>query len=484
MDTSPHGNNAENQNGSVPDLVWDQPLWDAFLAEVQSAPTTFNANGLPIDAASVSPLSHGQDVEMNGVVEDWLHESAFQQHQNSQTWQYPNPQVPSGTSQNALFPPNSTATMQKSINTVFPGNHGVPIPYQESPTDTTADGGRSRTSSNLSSHGDYLSPTDTPGQQSTVASHPSSPKAAPLQCHLCPKQFTRALNLRQHLRGHSTERPYVCKICDRSFARLQDRKRHEVFHSEVSTPSDSPVMSRQNSMTSMNSANSAASSAASRRGPRIAGGYPCRQCDRVFDVPSDLAQHERNHKPKEQRPHACPHCDERFLYPKDLGRHIRRKHKDAADSAGLSIDTAPLPTAQVPDTNNEATASGSKQAEALPSFESIERVDHFSPSVTSSQRNHQSPPANLYQNSDDPLESLAEVITGIPPGLRNMLFASMHGTEQDLKVRLAKVWLGGIEVLLKTKMKLSDEQAQRTNQALDQLVLDLDRLEMQGGGGG
>jgi hypothetical protein len=51
------------------------------------------------------------------------------------------------------------------------------------------------------------------------------------QCNLCPKRFTRAYNLRTHLRTHGDERPFVCVVCGKAFARQGDRKRHEGLHS-------------------------------------------------------------------------------------------------------------------------------------------------------------------------------------------------------------------------------------------------------------
>ena len=51
------------------------------------------------------------------------------------------------------------------------------------------------------------------------------------QCTLCPKRFTRAYNLRSHLRTHTDERPFVCSVCGKAFARQHDRRRHEGLHS-------------------------------------------------------------------------------------------------------------------------------------------------------------------------------------------------------------------------------------------------------------
>lgn len=51
------------------------------------------------------------------------------------------------------------------------------------------------------------------------------------QCSLCPKRFTRAFNLRGHLRTHTDERPFTCTICGLNFVRNNDRKSHELTHS-------------------------------------------------------------------------------------------------------------------------------------------------------------------------------------------------------------------------------------------------------------
>lgn len=50
-------------------------------------------------------------------------------------------------------------------------------------------------------------------------------------CDQCDKKFTRAYNLRSHMRTHTDERPFLCTICGKAFARLHDRKRHEDLHS-------------------------------------------------------------------------------------------------------------------------------------------------------------------------------------------------------------------------------------------------------------
>lgn len=91
---------------------------------------------------------------------------------------------------------------------------------------TSSSKSRSRSRSR-SANRDYILELAAPSATNKrVQKHPSA-----FACNLCDKRFTRAYNLRSHLRTHTDERPFVCTVCGKAFARQHDRKRHEALHS-------------------------------------------------------------------------------------------------------------------------------------------------------------------------------------------------------------------------------------------------------------
>lgn len=107
-------------------------------------------------------------------------------------------------------------------------------PFEGSSSRDASPNSKSRRSSTSSiPHRDYILDLADPGRPGAVATDSKRIQKHPatFQCNLCPKRFTRAYNLRSHLRTHTDERPFVCTVCGKAFARQHDRKRHEGLHS-------------------------------------------------------------------------------------------------------------------------------------------------------------------------------------------------------------------------------------------------------------
>ncbi|XP_013389665.1 zinc finger protein 521 [Lingula anatina] len=111
----------------------------------------------------------------------------------------------------------------------------------------------------------------------------------------CPKAFKRGDKLREHLRNHSNETPYVCQHCAKAYKHKEALKYHEKTHMTV------PVLK-----------------------------HHCEVCNASFIRAAHLANHmQQDHKMAKKRiaSHECPTCKIKFHRQERLNRHMEREHR-------------------------------------------------------------------------------------------------------------------------------------------------------------
>ncbi|KAI4903815.1 hypothetical protein NFI96_014575 [Prochilodus magdalenae] len=137
----------------------------------------------------------------------------------------------------------------------------------------------------------------------------------PYVCQHCGKSFRQGGNLQGHLRIHTGEKPYECKHCDQRFSQVPELRRHLISHTGEAYLC--PVCGK-----ALRDPHTLRAHERLHTGDRP---YKCEQCGKGYTMATKLRRHMKSHL--EEKPHECDICGSRYTLMQSLQRHLQSHTK-------------------------------------------------------------------------------------------------------------------------------------------------------------